>query len=81
MFDNLPASLPHDQSGKLRALRCRGAQRASPSLPDSPRSQKRDIERWRRSIPWFGVFGPAGAYRRSTAKPNQAFVDALAMPS
>ena len=57
MFDNLPASLPHIQSGKLRALAVAGAAR-SPSLPDVPTLAEAGLKGYAVD-PWFGVFGPA----------------------
>ena len=78
MFDNLPASLPHIQSGKLRALAVAGAAR-SPSLPDVPTLAEAGLKGYAVD-PWFGVFGPAGMPPVVVQKLNQAFVEALAMP-
>ncbi|MCJ0766174.1 tripartite tricarboxylate transporter substrate binding protein [Variovorax sp. CYS-02] len=57
-FDNLPASLPHIQAGKLRALAVAGSQR-SPSLPDVPTLAEAGLPGYAVE-PWFGVYGPAG---------------------
>ena len=54
---NLPASLPHIQSGKLRALAVAGAARHLAA--GRPRSQKL-ASKVTLVDPWFGVFGPAG---------------------
>jgi tripartite-type tricarboxylate transporter receptor subunit TctC len=78
MFDNLPASLPHIQSGKLRALAVAGAAR-SPSLPDVPTLAEAGLKGYAVD-PWFGVFGPAGMPPSVVQKLNQAFVEALALP-
>lgn len=78
MFDNLPASLPHIQSGKLRALAVAGAAR-SPSLPDVPTLAEAGLKGYAVD-PWFGVFGPANMPPAVVQKLNQAFVEALALP-
>jgi tripartite-type tricarboxylate transporter receptor subunit TctC len=57
MFDNLPASLPHIQAGKLRALAVAGPTR-SPSLPDVPTMAEAGLKGYALD-PWFGVYGPA----------------------
>ena len=78
MFDNLPASLPHIHSGKLRALAVAGAAR-SPSLPDVPTLAEAGLKGY--SVdPWFGVFAPANVPTAVLQKLNQAFVEALALP-
>lgn len=58
MFDNLPASLAHIKSGKLRALAVAGKAR-SPSLPDVPTIAEAGIRDYAVE-PWFAVYGPAG---------------------
>ena len=78
MFDNLPASLPHIQSGKLRALAVAGSSR-SPSLPDVPTIAEAGLKGYAVE-PWFGVFGPGGMPPAVVQKLNQAFVEALALP-
>ena len=78
MFDNLPASLPHIQSGKLRALAVAGAAR-SPSLPDVPTLAEAGLKGYAVD-PWFGVFGPANMPPAIVQRLNQAFVEALALP-
>jgi tripartite-type tricarboxylate transporter receptor subunit TctC len=78
-FDNLPASLPHIQAGKLRALAVAGSQR-SPALPQVPTMAEAglpgyDVE------PWFGVYGPAGLPAAVVQRLNTALVAALAEPA
>lgn len=78
-FDNLPASLPHIQAGKLRALAVAGTQR-SPALPNVPTMAEAglpgyDVE------PWFGVYGPAGLPAAVTQRLSTALVAALADPA
>ncbi|QHI99506.1 tripartite tricarboxylate transporter substrate binding protein [Xylophilus rhododendri] len=78
MFDNLPASLPHIQSGRLRALAVAGPQR-SPSLPQVPTMAEAGLPGYALE-PWFGVYGPAGLPADVIATLNQAIVEALAQP-
>ncbi|RZI89999.1 MAG: tripartite tricarboxylate transporter substrate binding protein [Variovorax sp.] len=78
MFDNLPASLPHIQSGKLRALAVAGPVR-SPSLPNVPTMAEAGLKGYALD-PWFGVYGPANLPAPIVKALNQAFVEALALP-
>lgn len=75
MFDNLPASLPHIQSGKLRALAVAGKSR-SPSLPDVPTLAEAGLTGYAVE-PWFGVYGPANLPAPVVQALNAAFVEAL----
>lgn len=79
MFDNLPASLPHIQAGKLRALAVAGKAR-SPSLPDVPTLAEAGLKGYGVD-PWFGVFGPAGMDLKVTERLSGAFREALSDPS
>ena len=78
MFDNLPASLPHIQSGKLRALAVAGKAR-SPSLPNVPTLAEAGLPGYAID-PWFGVYGPANLPEAVLKALNQAFAEALALP-
>ena len=78
-FDNLPASLPHIQAGKLRALAVAGSQR-SPALPDVPTLAEAGLPGYAVE-PWFGVYGPAGLSPTVTQRLNKALADALADPA
>lgn len=78
MFDNLPASLPHIQAGKLRALAVAGKARSS-ALPDVPTLAETGLKGYGVD-PWFGVFGPAGMDPKITLRLSQAFNDALSDP-
>jgi len=78
MFDNLPASLPHIQAGKLRALAVAGKSRA-PSLPNVPTLAEAGLPGYAVD-PWFGVYGPAGMPAAVVQALNAAFVEALARP-
>ncbi|MFC4518511.1 Bug family tripartite tricarboxylate transporter substrate binding protein [Cupriavidus pinatubonensis] len=75
MFDNLPASLPHIQAGKLRALAVAGKSR-SPSLPDVPTLAEAGLSGYAVE-PWFGVYGPANLPASVVQALNVAFVEAL----
>ncbi|CAN5223848.1 tripartite tricarboxylate transporter substrate binding protein BugE [soil metagenome] len=77
-FDNLPASLPQIQAGKLRALAVAGPNR-SPSLPDVPTLAEAGLKGYALD-PWFGVYGPANLPAPILAALNQAFMEALALP-
>ncbi len=78
MFDNLPASLPHIQAGKLRALAVAGKSR-SPSLPNVPTMAEAGIAGYEVD-PWFGVYGAAGVPAPIVQLLNGAIVEALAHP-
>lgn len=78
MFDNLPASLSHIQSGKLRALAVAGKSRSS-ALPDVPTLAESGLKGYGVD-PWFGVYGPAGMDPRLTQRLAQAFNEALNDP-
>ncbi|MBS0455393.1 MAG: tripartite tricarboxylate transporter substrate binding protein [Proteobacteria bacterium] len=57
MFDNLPTSLPHIQSGKLRALAVTSLTR-SPALPDVPTMEQSGLKGFEAGS-WFGILAPA----------------------
>nr|WP_238139655.1 tripartite tricarboxylate transporter substrate binding protein [Roseateles aquatilis] len=75
-FDNLPASLPHIQAGKLRALAVAGSRR-SPALPDVPTLAEAGLSDYAIE-PWFGVYGPAGLPAPVVKRLQQALQSALA---
>ncbi|MFT3720029.1 Bug family tripartite tricarboxylate transporter substrate binding protein [Pseudorhodoferax sp.] len=58
IFDNLPTSLPHIQSGKLRALAVTSAMRTM-QLPDVPTMIESGFPNFELGS-WFGVLAPAG---------------------
>lgn len=78
MFDNLPASLPHIQAGKLTALAVASATR-SPALPDVPTIAEAGLPGYAVE-PWFGVYGPSGLPPAIVEALNAAFVEALGAP-
>jgi len=57
MVDNLPSSMEHIRSGKLRALAVTSKTR-SPDLPDVPTMQEAGYPNFE-VIAWFGLFVPA----------------------
>jgi tripartite-type tricarboxylate transporter receptor subunit TctC len=79
MFDNLPASLPHIQAGKLKALAVAGKRR-SPSLPDVPTIAEAGLAGYEVD-PWFGLYGPAGMDPKVVKVLSDAFAEALATPA
>jgi hypothetical protein len=70
MFDNIPSSLPHIKSGKLRALATTGAKR-DPALPDLPTIAEAGVPNYEAGV-WFGLAAPAGTPRDVVAKLNDA---------
>ena len=76
MFDNLPASLPHIQAGKLKALAVAGQER-NPALPDVPTMAEAGLTGYAVD-PWFGVYAPAHTDAAVVAKLNSAINQALA---
>ena len=61
MFDNLPSSLPHIKSGRLKALAVTSATRSS-ALPDLPTVEEAGgpaLKGYEASS-WFGLLAPAG---------------------
>lgn len=66
MFDNLPTSLPHIRSGKLRALAVTSLTR-SPSLPNVPTLAESGLTGFEAGS-WFGILAPAGTPKEVVAK-------------
>jgi len=78
LVDNLPPSLPHVKSGKLRALAVTSPQR-SPELPDVPTMLELGYDGFDLQG-WFAVFGPARMPERLVVKINSDIVAVLADP-
>jgi tripartite-type tricarboxylate transporter receptor subunit TctC len=53
MFDNIPSSLPHIKSGKLRAIATTGAKRDA-TLPDLPTVSETGVKGYESGV-WFGL--------------------------
>ena len=79
MFDNLPASLPQIQAGKLKALAVAGKHRSS-SLPEVPTMAEAGLPGYEVE-PWFGLYGPAGMNPSVVRALNQALREALEIPA
>jgi tripartite-type tricarboxylate transporter receptor subunit TctC len=77
MFDNLPSSLPHIKSGRLRALGVTSAERDA-ALPDVPTVA--ETVHGYEATAWFGIGMPKGSPReaidRINATVNAALSDA-----
>ena len=59
MFDNLPSSMPHIRSGKLKALAVTSNQRSS-ALPEVPTVEEAGQLKGFEASSWFGLLAPAG---------------------
>ena len=59
MFDNLPSSMPHIRSGKLKALAVTSSQ-PSAALPGVPTVEQAGNLKGFEASSWFGLLGPAG---------------------
>lgn len=78
MFDNMPSSWPHAQSGKLRALAVTTKER-SPSAPDLPTMAESGFPNFDVSS-WFGLIAPANTPPEVVAKLNAAMLKGLDKP-
>ena len=82
MFDNLPSSMPHIRSGRLKALAVTSAARSS-ALPDVPTVAEaggpalKDFE----ASSWFGLLAPAGTPADIVNRIQQETAKALATPT
>lgn len=77
-FDNLPTSLPHVQSGKLRALAVAWPQRVA-ALPDVPTFAEVGLPEVNDAA-WFGLIAPAGLPADIREKIHTATVKILKSP-
>jgi tripartite-type tricarboxylate transporter receptor subunit TctC len=80
MFDNLPSSLPHIKSGKLRALAVTSAVRSA-ALPDLPTIEEAAQLKGYEASSWFGLLAPAGTPADIVARVQQETAKALATPA
>ncbi|MFT3777274.1 MAG: tripartite tricarboxylate transporter substrate binding protein [Ottowia sp.] len=78
MFTNLPAALPHLQSGKLVALGVTEAQR-TPVAPDIPTLSEQGIQGVNVTS-WYGMLAPAGTPAAVVAQLARDAADFLAQP-
>ena len=77
MFDNLPSSMPHIKSGRLRALGVTSAKR-DPTLPDVP-TVAETVPGYEATA-WFGIGMPKGSPKEAIDKINATVNAALADP-
>ena len=77
MFDNLPTSIEHIRSGKLRALAVTVGKRW-PMLPDVP-TVGETVPGYETSL-WYGIVAPKGTPPAIINKLNAAINDVLADP-
>jgi tripartite-type tricarboxylate transporter receptor subunit TctC len=78
LFDNLPSSLPHIQSGKLRALAVSSPARLD-VLPGVQTFAEAGVPQLN-DPSWFGLVGPAKLPDAVLAKVHEAVTQALAAP-
>jgi tripartite-type tricarboxylate transporter receptor subunit TctC len=76
LFDNLPSSLPHIQSGKLRALAVSSRSRLD-VLPDVPTFAEAGVPQLN-DPSWFGLVGPAKLPDAVVSRVHEAVTKALA---
>ncbi len=82
MFDNLPSSLPHIKSGKLKALAVTSATRSA-ALPDLPTVEEAGGPALKgfEASSWFGLLAPAGTRMDIVDRLQQETAKALASPA
>ncbi len=78
MFDNIPSSMPHIKSGKLKAIATTGAKR-DPTLPDLPTIAEAGVPGYEAGV-WFGVMAPMATPKDIIAKLNAEIVKAAKAP-
>ena len=77
MFDNLPSSMPHIKSGKLKAFAVTSAQRSN-ALPDVPTVEEAGKLKGFEASSWFGLLAPAGTPADIVNRIQQETAKALA---
>jgi tripartite-type tricarboxylate transporter receptor subunit TctC len=78
MFDNLPSSMPHIKSGKLRALAIAWPKRLD-ALPDVPTFAELGLKQVNDAA-WYGFVAPPKTPESIIARLHQATVNVLSMP-
>lgn len=79
MFDNLPSSLPHIKSGKLKAFAVTSSQRSS-ALPDVPTIEEAGKLKGFEASSWFGLLAPAGTADGTINRLQQEVAKSLGSP-
>jgi tripartite-type tricarboxylate transporter receptor subunit TctC len=80
MFDNLPSSMVHIKSGKLKALAVTSAQRSA-ALPDVPTVEEAAGLKGYEASSWFGLLAPAGTPQEIANRIQQEVAKALNTPA
>ncbi len=82
MFDNLPSSLPHIKSGRLKALAVTSAARSA-ALPDVPTVEEAGAAALKgyEASSWFGLLAPAGTPMDIVNRVQAETAKALASPA
>ena len=80
MFDNLPSSMPHIKSGKLKALAVTSSQRSA-ALPDVPTIEEAGKLKGFEASSWFGLLAPAGTPNDVVQRIQQETAKALNTPA
>lgn len=82
MFDNLPSSMPHIKSGKLKALAVTSSQRSA-ALPDLPTVEEAGGPALKgfEASSWFGLLAPAGTPAEVVNRIQQEVAKALGTPA
>ncbi len=80
MFDNLPSSMQHIKSGKLKALAVTSSQRSA-ALPDVPTIEEAAKLKGFEASSWFGLLAPAGTPNDVVLRIQQETAKALNTPA
>ena len=80
MFDNLPSSMPHIKSGKLKALAVTSRKRSA-ALPDVPTIEEAAGLKGFDATSWFGLLAPAGTPPDIVNRIQQETAKALNTPA
>jgi tripartite-type tricarboxylate transporter receptor subunit TctC len=81
MYDNLPSSIPHIKTGKLKALAVTSSQRSS-ALPDTPTMEQAggaSLKGYDASS-WFGLLAPAGTPPEVVSRIQQEVAKSFTKP-
>ena len=82
MFDNLPSSMPHIKSGKLKALGVTSSQRSA-AVPDIPTVEEAGGPAMKgfEASSWFGLLAPAGTPSEVVNRIQQEVAKSLNSPA